>query len=616
MTSLVTSRRRTRLGLRAISVLVSWWLATGALMLGAPSGAAGATAYSNPLLPAVPGDGVVESCADPTVMYGAEGEGRWFMYCTTDPLNADDRDTEGNLIFHLVPMFSSTDLVTWTYEGDAFTSRPDWLAAGSPMWAPEIDYFNGQYYLYYAAPETDPADTGGGSAIGVATAPTALGPWTDSGDPVVDPAPPACCPNDRRWTFDPEVIAFGGARYIYYGSYFGGLSVRQLTSDGLESLAATQADVAISNRYEGAEVVEHDGYLYLFASATDCCRGDLTGYSIFVGRSATPTGPFLDREGVSFVAGRVGGTPVISMNGNRWIGTGHNTVFTDFDGQWWTIYHAVDRDDPYFAGEIGFTKRPALLDPLDWVDGWPTVRGGHWASDEPMPVPAAQPGQETAYVPSVAAPDMAGDKLGWASDEFNSRRLHPRWEWVRPEMADISFGGGALIFETQPADLFEDSDNASVLTTDAPDGEYMVETRVRLDLPAEGCCFNFVQAGLVIYGGDDAYVKLVHVSIWETRQTEFAKERDDAPAGYPRYGNTVVGPPAEWTWLRVVKRIVDGEEEYRAYTSRDGSTWVRGGVWTHDLGADASIGLVSMGGAGFTASFDYVRTFELGVPGG
>jgi arabinan endo-1,5-alpha-L-arabinosidase len=38
---------------------------------------------------------------------------------------------------------------------------------------------------------------------------------------------------------------------------------------------------------------------------------------------------------------------------------------------------------------------------------------------------------------------------------------------------------------------------------------------------------------------------------------------------------------------------------------------VRGGVWTHALGADASIGLVSMGGAGFTATFDYVRTFEL-----
>ena len=83
------------------------------------------------------------------------------------------------------------------------------------------------------------------------------------------------------------------------------------------------------------------------------------------------------------------------------------------------------------------------------------------------------------------------------------------------------------------------------------DGDYVVETRCRLDVPAEGCCFNYVQAGLVVYGGDDAFVKLAHASIWETRQTEFAKEVPTAPAGSPRYGNTVVGPPADRTWLRV-----------------------------------------------------------------
>ena len=36
-------------------------------------------------------------------------------------------------------------------------------------------------------------------------------------------------------------------------------------------------------------------------------------------------------------------------------------------------------------------------------------------------------------------------------------------------------------------------------------------------------------------------------------------------------------------------------------------TWVRGGVWTHALGANARIGLVAMSGGGFTAHFDYVR---------
>ena len=65
------------------------------------------------------------------------------------------------------------------------------------------------------------------------------------------------------------------------------------------------------------------------------------------------------------MAGRVGGTPVISMNGNRWVGPGHNTVFVDFSGQWWTIYHAVDRHDPYFTGAVGFTKRRQELTTAD-----------------------------------------------------------------------------------------------------------------------------------------------------------------------------------------------------------------------------------------------------------
>jgi arabinan endo-1,5-alpha-L-arabinosidase len=138
-----------------------------------------------------------------------------------------------------------------------------------------------------------------------------------------------------------------------------------------------------------------------------------------------------------------------------------------------------------------------------------------------------------------------------------------------------------------------------------------VEAKVKLNLPPEGCCHNYVQAGLVIYGDDNNFIKLVHVSIWETRQTEFAKELAPVPAGYPRYGNTVVGPPDEWTYLRIVRRTNNEGELYTAYTSRDGVNWARGGTWTHQLGSGAQIGLVSMGGPGFTANFDYVRVYTL-----
>jgi arabinan endo-1,5-alpha-L-arabinosidase len=63
---------------------------------------------------------------------------------------------------------------------------------------------------------------------------------------------------------------------------------------------------------------------------------------------------------------------------------------------------------------------------------------------------------------------------------------------------------------------------------------------------------------------------LAHASIWETRQTEFAKELAPVPPDCPRYGSTIVGPPDEWAYLWIVKRTRRGKERYRAYTSRDG----------------------------------------------
>jgi arabinan endo-1,5-alpha-L-arabinosidase len=520
------------------------------------------------------------------------------MYCTSDPLNDTDRLPNGEFDFHLIPMLSSADLVHWTYEGDAFETRPAYAVPTAGLWAPEIAYYpeTGSYHLYYTV--TDTTLPGGGSAIGLATAPTPLGPWTHQAVPAVEPHGADCCgPDSRRWVFDPEVVRTAGLDYLYYGSYFGGISVRVLAETGLTTDPATQTNVAVANKFEGAEVERHGKFWYLFVSATDCCRGPLTGYSVFVGRSSSPTGPFLDRDGVSLndnegpneadpTTGRVGGTPVLSMNGNRWVGPGHNTVFKDLAGQWWTIYHAVDVNDPYFDGAIRFTKRPALLDPIDWVDGWPTVRGGAWASDTRMAAPAAQPGDKSAYHRPKVRDDRPGKTI-WR-DTFDGASLGADWTWVRPPAASTySVAGGAFSMDTQAADLFESSNNASVLTHAASAGDWMVETKVRLSVPAEGCCFNYVQAGLVVYGDDDNFLKLAHVSIWNTRVVKLREGRQTATGLY------------------------GGPERYTAYTSLDGVNWTRGGTWTHHLGRTARIGLVSMGGAGFEAEFEYVRLTRL-----
>jgi len=580
-----------------------------------------ASSYTNALaLRDVDGTTRFESCPDPTIIRGqTAGDTDWYLYCTTDPQNGAARSASrangiprSDFAFRFIPIFHSHDLVNWAYAGDLFSARPAWIAANGYAWAPEVQYFNGQYYLYYTGSVTTLA--GGGSAIFVATSTTPVGPWAANGVPVIAPELLAGSATDYRTIYDPSVIADGGQRYIFFGSYAGGISARRLSTDGLTADPVSDTRITIANRYEGTAVVRHDGYYYLFASATNCCNGALTGYSVFVGRSTSVLGPYVDREGESLLAGRVGGTPVLTMNGDRWVGPGHNAVFTDTAGQDWTVYHAVDRNDPFFAGAPGFTKRPALMDPLDWYEGWPNIHGGQGPTDAPQPGPAAQPGDRATYFPRHESADEAlGSLVPSASDEFDpAAALRPQWSWVRPP-ASGTYGltDGTLRFAVQNAELYVDSNNASILTEAAPAAEYTVETRLKVDLPPEGCCHNYVQAGMVIYGDDDNYIKLVHVSIFETRQIEFAKELKPVPSGAPRYGNTVLGSPADWTYLRITKRIVAGEEHYTASSSHNGQQWIRGGTWTHALGTNARIGLVAFNnGTGYTANFDYVHVFS------
>ncbi len=597
-----------------------------------PSAGSDADSYHNPLQPRVPGDGVVQSCADPTVLRGQQaGDPYWYMYCTTDPLNNRDTAGSGDVVFHPIPMMRSRDLVNWTYVGDALPEPPSWAEDGAGLWAPDVVYSttHHRYYMTFVVTNVDEAVSGepdcdGDSAIGVATSRNPTGPWHVSDTPVVAPRRASASGCNFYWTFDPDVLgdSIKDRGILYYGSYFGGIFGTHvaLTARGMTTVG-TAKQVTVGNRYEGANVVRRGGWYYLFASATNCCNGPLTGYSVFAGRSRTPLGTYVDREGNSLLAGRVGGTPVVSMNGNRWVGTGHNTVFRDFDGQWWTVYHAVNRFDPYFESEPGFTKRPPLLDPLDWVNGWPTVRAGRWASYQKMPAPAAQPGEQSRYRPQPRRNDRVGRPIWRLSDEFRGSSLSDQWSWVR-KPADGTYGveKGKFRFTTQRADLYVDSNDASVLTEPAPRRDYVVQTKVRLPVPPEGCCYNYVQAGLVIYGSADRFIKLASVSIWETRQTEFAKEVAHAPDNFPRYGNTVVGPPGRWAYLRIVKRqalrpVDTGRQLYTAYTSQDGHRWVRGGTWVHRLGDDARIGLVSMGAAQdgqvFDAKFEYVRVWTV-----
>lgn len=84
------------------------------------------------------------------------------------------------------PILRSTDLHRWEHAGFVFPEgdTPAWAASGadiSDYWAPEVQRVGDTYLLCFAARASD-----GILKIGLATAPTPEGPYTPTGQPLID----------------------------------------------------------------------------------------------------------------------------------------------------------------------------------------------------------------------------------------------------------------------------------------------------------------------------------------------------------------------------------------------------------------------------------------------
>jgi len=573
---------------------------------------AAASTYTNPLTLNATSTIKASSCADPAIYKNQQsGTDTWYLYCTSDELYPGDTAT------NYLNIFQSSDLVNWNYDGSAFSGFPSWAnVSGAELWAPAIKYFNGMYYLYYASPVTD--GPGNGAEIGVGTSASPAGPFVDSGTPVVGAELATnCCAGQYRSMIDPDEIQdASGQRYILFGSFTGGLFVRKLSADGLTSDPTSEQQIAVDNHYEGGNWWFHGGYYYVFASSENCCNGPLSGYGVFVGRSMTPMGPYLDANGVSMLATAPGGTPVTRMNGNSVIGPGGNVIFTDESGQDYMLYHGIVSSSPYYPGQVGYTARPAYIDAIDWVNGWPVTRGGFGPSDAdaPQPLPAAQPGATNSYVTVLASTASPGVAIPALSDEFNSTTLSSQWSSIH-SLPAYTLTGSAYQVPTVNFDTTNAMASVPLLAEASPAGDYMVETQLSINLPVSGAGADFAQAGLLIYGDDNDYVRLDVFSNSDTRQVEFIKQETAVASGYATWGATALGPAAITTnvsaWLRIVKRDVNGEEHYEAYSSSDNVHWIESGTWVHTLGSGAKICLYAGNRSGYTASFDYVHVTTL-----
>lgn len=309
-------------------------------------------AYVNPVIAPV--------AADPSVVRDADGI--WYLYAT------QDRWDDG--VEHYVPIFASRDLVAWDFVGDAFLFPPRWKSDGF-LWAPDVHEHDGTWWMYYAYSTWGDPDP----CIGLATAPSPAGPWTDAGGPVF-------CSSDVgvRNSIDPFVwVAEDGARTLFWGS-FHGIHAAPLAADG-RSLTGDPVRLA-DERFEAAYVVRRAGAFYLFLSSGSCCDGAASTYITWVGRAEELLGPYRDDLGRDL---RYGGGRVVLFRNDAWVGPGHNAIAQDDAGVDWIVYHAIDPARPTLRS--GATRRPALIDPIEWVEGWPIVHG----DEGPSSTPGARP---------------------------------------------------------------------------------------------------------------------------------------------------------------------------------------------------------------------------------
>lgn len=265
-------------------------------------------------------------------------------------------------------ILKSTDMVNWRPRMNAFNAIPTWGTAGAGLWAPDVQYIDGQYVMYYSLSTWGDPNPG----IGIATASHPSGPWIDHGKLFSSEEIGVNNSIDPMGYVDRD-----GKVYLVWGSMRGNFIV-ELTKDGLAlkngltyakenkiRVAGNETDVAWDVRtYEGAFIIYEKGYYYLFLSMGTCCEGLNSSYRVVVGRSRSVTGPYLDHELKDMKLPDAG--KVVIDKGDYFVGSGHNCILQDQEGNYFIYYHTYSQDHQEF--------RVLAMDHLYFdEEGWPCV---------------------------------------------------------------------------------------------------------------------------------------------------------------------------------------------------------------------------------------------------
>lgn len=275
----------------------------------------------------------------------------------------------------------SYDLINWTGGPSPIPANtyPSWINTKLPVfdgnfWAPDLIKMNGKYYLYYSAFSSDVLN----SAIGVMVSDSLNNPnWQDLGMVVSTQDEPRSSQNQPVNAIDAGVYRDANGRvWMTYGSHYAGVFIREINPTTGLLMNDTRYNAAGNNggwnEYEAAQVHYQNGFYYLFVNLGDCCVQLESDYIMYVGRSQSPTGPFITQSGHDLWQGDVisqqqvdAGVTTGSVLSTQpgFVGPGHFGYLNNH-GQDLVSIH-------YYGGNDGWGHLRLLE--MTFVNGWPVL---------------------------------------------------------------------------------------------------------------------------------------------------------------------------------------------------------------------------------------------------
>lgn len=368
----------------------------------------------------------------------------------------------------------SRDLVNWRQIGHVFTRSEDLdlrgFDDGCGMWAPDISYHNGEFYVFYCLVQLKQDRSVNVRGNYMVKSRGILGPWSK-------PVQLTTEGNDPSHFVDDD-----GSHYMLYAAGIPkgrGTKIVKLSDDCtrvVEGPYWMEFDPE-KRAPEGPHLIKKDGCYYYTLAAGD---GIYRGHHQLMARSRNLLGPYEPSPHGPFI--------VEQHPEAEHYHHGHAKLVQTQRGEWWAVYLFRRR-----VGGVSPLGRETGLDRVDWrSDGWPVLNQGKGPSIDK----AVSPFGATNWV-------AAGTACG-GRDDFDGVDLGLDWEFVRnPESAGFTLTGrpGFLRLHGSEAGL----DNVSarnILVQRERNHTYTATTWLDFK-PSEG-----EQAGLVCYYDTKDFISL------------------------------------------------------------------------------------------------------------